>query len=146
MKYRIATLWVLLAIVGGRHASAADWPRWRGPAATGHVPGRVAVPKALPTEPKVVWRMPIGNGVGSPVVAGGKVFYLDNQEDKEVVHAAVAHTGEALWSGRLAKRYNTDPNRARFATHAQMRREVCQRVAIDILAAMPGRNTEPGRE
>jgi len=55
-------------------------------------------------------------------------------------------TGEALWSGRLTKRYNIDTDRSRFATQAQMRREACQRVAVDLMAAMPGRATEPGRE
>jgi alpha-mannosidase len=43
---------------------AADWPRWRGPEGTGHVPAGVAVPKTLPAEPNVVWRVKVGNGAG----------------------------------------------------------------------------------
>jgi outer membrane protein assembly factor BamB len=77
---------------------AADWPRWRGPDGTGHVPAGIAVPKTLPAEPQVVWHVKIGDGLGSPVVSGGKVFYLDNQKGKETVHAADAATGTEAWS------------------------------------------------
>ena len=80
---------------------AGDWPRWRGPEGTGHVPAGVAVPKTLPQQPKVVWRVKIGHGLASPVVAGGKVFYLDNQEGQETVHAVEAATGKELWRARL---------------------------------------------
>ena len=85
-------------LVFGGWCPAADWPRWRGPDGTGHVPAGAAVPKALPGEPKVVWRVKIGTGLASPVVSGGKVFYLDNQQGKETVHAAEAASGKELWS------------------------------------------------
>ncbi|MGD0090894.1 MAG: PQQ-binding-like beta-propeller repeat protein [Planctomycetota bacterium] len=80
---------------------SADWPQWRGPAQTGHVPAGVAVPAALPAEAKVLWRVKIGDGYASPVVCGGKVFYLDNQQGDETVHAAEAATGKELWHARL---------------------------------------------
>jgi outer membrane protein assembly factor BamB len=99
--------WVacVVALAAGSFVSAADWPRWRGPAVTGHVPDGEAVPKTLPDKPKVLWRVPVGDGVGSPVVAGGKVFYLDNQAGKEVVHAAEAHTGKPLWTATLDRAF-----------------------------------------
>ena len=90
----------LILLVGG-WCLAADWPRWRGPDGTGHVPAGVAVPKTLPGEPKVIWHVKVGNGLGSPVVSGGKVFYLDLQEGKETVHAAEAASGKELWSAPL---------------------------------------------
>ncbi len=77
---------------------AADWPQWRGPAGTGHVPAGVPVPQSLPAEPQAVWRIKVGDGLASPVVAGGKVFFLDNQTNKETVHALDAASGRALWS------------------------------------------------
>ena len=95
----------VVALAAGSLASAADWPRWRGPAVTGHVPDGAKLPKTLPDKPKVLWRVPVGDGVGSPVVAGGKVFYLDNQAGKEVVHAAEAHTGKALWRATLDRAF-----------------------------------------
>ena len=103
MRYRMGMVAVLGVLVAGPFASAADWPRWRGPAVTGHVPDGAAVPKTLPKEPKVLWRLPMGDGLGSPVVAAGRVFCLDHQEGKEVVRAVQADTGKPLWSVGLDK-------------------------------------------
>ena len=86
---------LVFALVGS--CLAADWPRWRGPAGTGHVPAGVAVPDTLPASPEVLWRVAVGTGFGSPVVSGGKVFHLDHQRGKEVVHALRADTGKELW-------------------------------------------------
>ncbi len=77
---------------------AADWPQWRGPERTGYVPAGEPIPKSLPDSPKILWHIPLGNGVASPVVSGGKVFYLDHQDGKEVVHASDAADGNVLWS------------------------------------------------
>ncbi len=59
-------------------ALAADWPQWRGPLRTGHVPAGEPVPATLPADPKVIWQVPLGEGFASPVVSGGRVFILDN--------------------------------------------------------------------
>jgi len=80
---------------------AADWPQWRGPLRTGEIPAGEPVPLTLPAEPKTVWRLPIGDGFASPVVQGGRVFYLDNQDATEVAHAADAATGKELWSAKI---------------------------------------------
>lgn len=80
---------------------AQDWARWRGPDNTGAVPANVAVPTGLPDPLKEVWRVPIGYGNSSPVVSGGKVFYLDNLQEKETAHAADAATGNVIWSVTL---------------------------------------------
>ncbi len=93
-------------------ASAADWPRWRGPSNDGHVPSGVPVPKTLPTEPKEVWKIPVGHGLGSPVVSGGAVFHVDHQEGKEVVHALDAATGKARWSVPLDEAFKDNQSAA----------------------------------
>ena len=92
---------IVAMLVFGGWCLAADWPRWRGPDGTGHVPAGVAVPKTLPGEPKVLWRVKVGSGLASPVVSGGKVFHLDHQDGKEVVHALDAASGKELWSAPL---------------------------------------------
>ena len=79
-------------------ALAADWAQWRGQARTGETG---AVLEKLPSEPKIVWRTAIGDGFASPVVAGGRVFYLDNQDAQEVAHAAEAATGKELWQATI---------------------------------------------
>ena len=91
---RIALLTVFCCLT----TRADDWPQWRGPDRTGHVPVGVAVPENLPGSPKILWHIPLGDGVASPVVSGGKVFYLDHQKGKEIVHAASAVDGNVLWS------------------------------------------------
>jgi outer membrane protein assembly factor BamB len=80
---------------------AADWPQWRGPDRTGHVPEGVAIPTALPVEPKILWRTKIGEGLASPVVAGGRVFYLDNQADLETLHAVAESDARELWRASI---------------------------------------------
>jgi outer membrane protein assembly factor BamB len=93
-----------LALVGcfcSAALRADDWPQWRGPQRDGHVPAGVAVPSSLPPAPKVVWHGSLGNGVASPVVSGGRVFCLDNQDGKETVHAYEAASGKVIWSAAL---------------------------------------------
>ncbi|MHA3774038.1 PQQ-binding-like beta-propeller repeat protein [Verrucomicrobiota bacterium sgz303538] len=92
---------LLLAALLVSSTYGADWPQWRGPERTGHVPAGELVPSTLPSEPKIVWRVPIGEGFASPVVAGGKVFYLDNKDGQEVAHAADASTGRELWQATI---------------------------------------------
>src|SRR5258708_4060048 len=82
--WRFSTGLIFLAL----HASlwADDWPQWRGPERNGHVAAEGADPAALPTDPKILWRLNIGGGFSSPVVAGGKLAYLDGQDGQEVAH------------------------------------------------------------
>jgi outer membrane protein assembly factor BamB len=77
-------------------AQAADWPQWRGPNRDGHPAGGATI-SSLPKELKPVWKNAIGAGFSSPIVAGGKLIYLDEQDGQEVAHALVAANGEELW-------------------------------------------------
>src|ERR1051326_5027353 len=87
---------------------AEDWPQWRGPMRTGHVAPGVRVPAGLPTEPKVVWRLKVGEGWASPVVSDGKVFHFDNQVGKETLHALKAENGEELWRAEGDKTFQDE--------------------------------------
>jgi outer membrane protein assembly factor BamB len=82
-------------------AQAGDWPQWRGPVRTGHAGAGEKPLSALPAEPKVVWRVKTGAGWASPVVAAGKVFYADNQDGQEVLHAVNATDGHELWRAKV---------------------------------------------
>lgn len=86
-----------LVIFSATGLHGEDWPQWRGPMRTGHVSVNAKVPVALPIEPKTIWRFKVGEGFASPVVAGGKVFYFDNQEGKETLHAINAADHQELW-------------------------------------------------
>ncbi|QOV91630.1 outer membrane protein assembly factor BamB family protein [Humisphaera borealis] len=89
-----------LAASGAASAFAADWPQWRGPNRDGYAVTETKLPDKLPANLPVVWKSPIGFGLDSPVVAGGKVFFLAEKDGKEVVHA-VAADGKPIWSAEL---------------------------------------------
>ncbi len=62
----------------------------------------------LPGELKPLWRIVVGAGFSSPIVAGGKVVYLDTQEGKEVAHAADARSGRELWRQEVAAAFGDE--------------------------------------
>ncbi len=84
----------LVAALGVSALPAADWPQWRGANRDGHAAGSVV---SLPKESKPVWKRPIGPGFSSPIMAGGQLIYLDEQEGKEVAHCLNAATGQEVW-------------------------------------------------
>jgi outer membrane protein assembly factor BamB len=85
-----------LLVLVGAPAAAADWPQWLGPRRDNSSPETVAVWKAAP---KVLWRQPVGEGNGSPAVAGGRVFVHSKVagQNKEEVVAYDAGSGRELW-------------------------------------------------
>ncbi|MDB6108902.1 MAG: hypothetical protein JWR69_652 [Pedosphaera sp.] len=93
-RFPLLLSWFLLSLSS---VSASDWPQWRGPARDGHTASETPVPNTLPAEPKALWRLNIGGGFSSPVIAGGKLVYLDAQNQKEVVHLLDARTGKEVW-------------------------------------------------
>ena len=48
--------------------SAQDWPQWRGPSRNGAAPG-FTPPAAWPDRPKQMWKVQVGEGHASPIVA-----------------------------------------------------------------------------
>ena len=83
-------------LAGCGAVNAADWPQWRGPNRDGHAAGSLLI-SGLPKELKPVWKLPIGPGFSAPIVSGGKVIYLDDQEGQEVAHCLLAATGKEIW-------------------------------------------------
>src|SRR5687768_15183771 len=84
---------VTAATLGGWSVFAAgDWPQWRGPARDGVVPGlasRTAWPSAL----RPAWKVDVGLGHASPVVAGGRVYVFARQGEEETLQALELATG-----------------------------------------------------
>jgi outer membrane protein assembly factor BamB len=75
---------------------AADWPQWRGPNRDGVVEG-FAAPARWPKTLKEHWRVTVGEGHASPVVADGKVYQFARQKDDEVLLCLEAATGKEVW-------------------------------------------------
>lgn len=75
---------------------ADDWPQWLGPNRDGTTPAAVAPWKGDLT---AAWRVPVGEGHSSPVVAGGLVFLHTKvkDQDAEKVQAFDLKTGKPKW-------------------------------------------------
>ncbi|HJS23713.1 MAG TPA: PQQ-binding-like beta-propeller repeat protein [Pyrinomonadaceae bacterium] len=76
--------------------SAQEWTQWRGPARDGSVSGK-NVPAAWPESLKRSWRVEIGEGYSSPVVADGRVFVHGRRDPEEIVAGINLADGKVLW-------------------------------------------------
>ena len=108
MKWAGNSGWAWALAVSFIQAKAGDWPQWRGPSRTGHAPPPAPELRALPKEPKPAWKLPIGGGFSSPVVAGGKLAYLDEKDGQEIAHLLDAATGRDLWNVAYAESFRDE--------------------------------------
>lgn len=83
-------------------ARGEDWPQWRGPNRDGAWSDTGLIESFPADGLKIRWRVPVGIGFSSPVVADGRVYVTDSQLAKpkacERVHAFEARTGAQQWS------------------------------------------------
>lgn len=89
---------VLLLLLTGSLAMAADWPHWRGPRYDGV--STETVPASGP--PKVLWRANVGTGFSSFAVVGGKVCTMGHADDENTIHCLGAADGRKIWSYSFA--------------------------------------------
>ena len=98
-------LFLMFAALGavGPAARAEDWPQFRGPNASGVSTSTRPLPAEFSFEDKVVWKAPLGDGIGSAVIAGGRVFVTGMTGDEQfTVFAFDAAAGKELWRRDLA--------------------------------------------
>ena len=91
-----AASWIL-AVSVSHSAKAADWNQWRGPDRDGLATG-FQVPAVWPKELTLRWKVEVGSGHSSPVVAGGQVFVFSRQGDRETVRRLRLSDGREAWS------------------------------------------------
>src|ERR1041384_4495721 len=96
MKNRRFTGALMVLTLAVTAARAQEWTQWRGPARDGSVSGK-NVPAAWPETLKRSWRVEIGEGYSSPVVAGGKVFIHGRRDPEEIVSSINLADGKVLW-------------------------------------------------
>lgn len=90
---------VLLFLLVGLPATAADWPQWRGPDRDGHVlaDGDHAWPDDLAGLERL-WRIDLGKGYPGPIVVGDRVFVVETVGDAtEGARALDRATGKEIW-------------------------------------------------
>jgi hypothetical protein len=91
-----------LSVLPSALLRAEDWPQWRGPNRDG-VCCETGLLESFPAQGlKVRWRVPVGWGWSSPVVAQGRVYLADSEVVKprpsERLHCFDEATGKALWT------------------------------------------------
>ena len=88
-------------------AAAADWSQWRGPSRDGRAP--FVAPAAWPEKPARQWRMVVGEGHSSPVVAGDRVFVFSRQGEEEELRALALADGREIWKAAYPAPYQMHP-------------------------------------
>ena len=80
----------------------ADWPGLWGPARNGTTPGRLTLSSS---EPKVLWRRPVGGGYSEIAVHGNRAFTMELHDGVDYVTAVDAASGRELWRVRVGATY-----------------------------------------
>ena len=97
----------MTALCASAVLSAQAWPQWRGPARDGRA---AAVTLATPAPKAVeVWKVEVGIGHSSPVVADGRVYLFTRKNDRETIAAFDLASGKAVWSLAYDAPYQMDP-------------------------------------
>ena len=119
---RIRFAWsVALALIPAI-ATAEDWPQFRGPNASGVSTEGKPLPTEFSLEQNLRWSVKLGDGIGSPIVVGGKVYATAMTGDEKLgVFAFDAATGKEIWrsehdTGKLPR--ITPPNSHASSTPA----------------------------
>lgn len=87
-------------------ARAQDWPQWRGPTRDGNAP---RVKAAWPKDLKEEWKVTVGVGHSSPVVAAGRIYVFARQGEAEVLLCLNAVTGKEIWRSSQPISYQMHP-------------------------------------
>ncbi len=110
---RLLLLALAACALGARPGAAQspgspDWPQWRGPHRDGRVSGlapRASWPETLAPG----WKVTLGTGHSSPVVAAGRVYQHSREGESEVVRALDLATGRELWKQAYPVAYEMNP-------------------------------------
>jgi outer membrane protein assembly factor BamB len=88
--------------------TAADWPQWRGPNRDGKVIDE-KLPASWPKTLREEWKVTVGVGHSSPVVANQRIYLFARQGEEEVLLCLDALTGRELWRSGQAIAYEMNP-------------------------------------
>lgn len=95
----------LLLYSGVSAAGASDWPQWRGPDRNGISHETGILKEWSDGGPRVLWRVPLGEGFSGISVARGRVYTMFSEGDDEFVICLDASNGEEIWRFRSDSTY-----------------------------------------
>ena len=99
---RLAAAFAVILLVAGvcqaqaSKSAGVHWPGWLGPKRDGWAPS-FKVPGRWPGKLQRGWRVKVGTGYGSPLVASGRVYQHARQGEDEVVWCVDLETGAVKW-------------------------------------------------
>ena len=97
------------ALLGACHSieddSKAEWPQWRGPNRDG-ISQESGLLKSWPEGgPKVLWRIPVGEGFSGISVSSGRAYTMFAEGDDEFVVCLDASNGKEIWRLRSGSKF-----------------------------------------
>jgi outer membrane protein assembly factor BamB len=96
---------LILTVVSFTPLTAADWPCWLGPQRNGSSP-ETGLLTAWPKDgPKLLWKVPGGDGYSSVAVAQGRAVTQVQHDGAEFVLALDAVKGTKLWETKVGNLY-----------------------------------------
>jgi outer membrane protein assembly factor BamB len=102
------SLFLSVFLLTGATAFSEDWPQWRGPHRDGSL-SSAAAPATWPERLKLKWKLTVGEGHASPILAGGRIFIFTRQQGKETASSIDPTTGRIVWQQSYAAPYNMNP-------------------------------------
>ena len=105
----------------GDTVRAEDWAQFRGPNCSGVSTSKLPLPTTFSATENVAWSAKIGDGIGCPIVAAGRVFVSAMIDDVTVgLLAFDAASGRKLWerswpTGKLPEVHKTNSHAATTA-------------------------------
>ena len=106
---------IVVALLAGSTPASGEWTQWRGPNrdAAGSVQGTwESQPAGLTRR----WRVEVGAGQSSPVVAGRTAFQFAREDGNEVARAIDLETGRVRWRQAYAAPYEPYPGAASYGS------------------------------
>ena len=113
MKVRVIVTAVVLMVVACS-SMAADWPQWQGPERNAVSKERGLLQEWPKDGPPLAWKIDkLGGGDSGPAIADGRIFFMSNRGDDEVVWALSEKDGKELWVKRLGPAFRQRPSQGR---------------------------------
>jgi len=90
--------WMLLLLLSIAFciAGGEEWPQWRGP----HRDGALSAgdtPASWPEHLQVRWKVTVGEGHASPILARGRIFVFTRQQGNEIASSIDPASGKVIW-------------------------------------------------
>jgi outer membrane protein assembly factor BamB len=89
---------LLLLLLGTTSLQAGDWPQILGPQRSGIAEGETLTASWPSSGPSIVWKQAVGQGSAGVAVVSDTLMLFHRLEDREVVAALDAATGESKWT------------------------------------------------